>query len=259
VASSTKLSAGSAVGFGALVLTGSLVIVALVTMMFGAVGGSEFNPETFDRRSFGFYEIPLIRLQVLPLWRSPATGDVERLIHSQSYITPNSSAPETWHLVQLRRSFATPPETDVMILARYLDAQDEHHNAYWAEWSNKHPQMAALLWPEIARLARLELYTLMPPLFELAENATSAATLQQDLRALQVKRLDETAARWQKNLPSIKDEPRQSEVSARIESISKAAREASEALSQPLPEVKPKKPDEKPAAEGSTSPEVAEP
>src|SRR4051812_28097777 len=150
VADSTKLNWGSVLGIGALVLTACAVVILLVTFMFGSVRGHEFNPQTFDRRDFGFYEIPLIRLQVTPLYRTESTGDVETLLQAQKYVqpdlqaAPDPQAPDVWRLISFRRSSYTPPPTDVQILIRYLDARDDKHNHYWHEWSVKHATLAAI-------------------------------------------------------------------------------------------------------------------
>src|SRR5689334_14343210 len=141
------------IGLSLLILTGAAVVIVLVTFVFGGVEGTEFNPDSFERRHFGFYQIPLIRLQVTPLWRSEYNGEVENLVTARKYVVPTPGAPETWHLIGFKRSSYTPPPTDAQILARYLDARDENHQVYWADWSTDHPDMAAVLWPEVARLA----------------------------------------------------------------------------------------------------------
>jgi len=218
------------IGLSLLILTGVLVVVALVTAVFGGVGGTEFNPESFERRHFGFYEIPLIRLQITPLWRSEDNGEVEDLVITQKYVTPTPGAPETWHLIGLQRSSHTPPPTDVQILARYLDARDENHQVYWADWSTDHPDMAAVLWPEVARLARLELYPLLPPLFELARNSESLATFQTELKQLQTKQLQDLADRYKQRGEKIDDEAAKKRVDERVASLEDAVKTAGEEI-----------------------------
>ena len=45
----------------------------------GNISGTEFSPTHFQQRDFGFYEIPLIHLQISPIKRSastPSTGQI---------------------------------------------------------------------------------------------------------------------------------------------------------------------------------------
>jgi hypothetical protein len=231
---SRTLSAGNMIGLGALILSTALVVLLLVTFIFGGVGGTEFNPQTFERRIFGFYEIPFVRLQVTPLWRTEHNGDVEQLVIAQSYVKPEPNAPETWHLISLiRRNFKQPP-TDVQILARYLDAKDEEGDSYWAQWSIKHPEMAALLWPEVARLARLEQYILLPPLFELARNAEETKSFQAALKQLQTRQLQETADRVEQRTAKVEDEKLKQELQKRAAALTSAVKAAEEELSKDL-------------------------
>jgi hypothetical protein len=229
---SRKLSAASVVGLSALVLSVAAVLLLLVTFVFGSVHGTEFNPQTFERRMFGFHEIPLVRLQVTPLWRTEANGAVEQLIIAQPYVKPEPNAPEQWHLISLtRRNYKQPP-TDVQILARYLDAQDEDEESYWTEWSIKHPELAAIFWPEVARLARLEQYVLLPPLFELARNADDVKKFQSDLKQLQTKQLQETADRLKERTAKVEDEKLKEELQKRSEALATAVKAAEEELSK---------------------------
>src|SRR5688572_32714720 len=128
-----KMSIGSMIGLGALILSVTAVLLMLAIFIFGSVSGTEFNPQTFERRMFGFHEVPLVRLQVTPLWRVEASGEVEQLVIAQNYVTPNQKLTDEWHLISLtRRNYRQPP-TDVQILARYLDAKNEHGDSYWAD------------------------------------------------------------------------------------------------------------------------------
>jgi hypothetical protein len=239
---SRKLSAGSIIGLSALFLSVTAVVLLLVTFVFGSVHGTEFNPQTFERRMFGFHEIPLVRLQVTPLWRVEANGEVEELVIAQPYVKPEPNAPEQWHLISLtRRNYKQPP-TDVQILARYLDASDEDGDSYWTEWSIKHADMAAIFWPEVARLARLEQYVLLPKLFDLARNAEELKTFQADLKQLQTKQLKEMADRLQQRTAKVEDEKVKEDLKQRAEALAAAVKSAEEELSKEpkLEEEKPK-------------------
>lgn len=234
MAQTSKVSLLGVIGMTALVLSAAAVVLLLVTFAIGSVSGTEFNPQTFERRWFSFYEIPLVRLQVTPLWRVGANGDVEDLVIAQKYVTPPPKAPEQWELISLvRRNYKQPP-TDVQILVRYLDANDEDRDSYWTQWSIKHPEMAALLWPEAARLARLEQYVLLPPLFELARGAESVKTFQIELKQLQARQLQEAADWMQKRSSQAEDAEIKEQLLKRAEALNSAVKAAEEELSKKL-------------------------
>lgn len=238
MAQTSKTSLLGILGMTALALSAAGVVLLLVTFAIGKVSGTEFNPQTFERRWFSFYEIPLVRLQVTPLWRVGANGNVEDLVIAQKYVTPPPNAPEQWELISLvRRNYKQPP-TDVQILARYLDASDEDGDSYWTQWSIKHPEMAALLWPEVARLARLEQYVLLPPLFELARGAEGVKKFQAELKQLQTKQLQDTADHLQKRSSKVDDEKAAATLKERADALAAAAKAAEEELSKAQPQLK---------------------
>jgi hypothetical protein len=232
--SNSKWSLGSIIGVSALVLSAIAVVVVLTTLLFGAVRGQEFDPQSFERRNFGFHEIPLLHLQVTPLWRAEANGELEQLIIAQKYVVPATNSQPDWQLISLVRQNSKLPTTDVQILARYLDAKDEDDHSYWTQWSMKHPEMAAILWPEVARLARLELYVLLPPLLELARNATEIKPFQADLKQLQTQQLQETVDRMKKRASAVTDQDAKDKYDERIIKLEAAITAADEDLSQEI-------------------------
>jgi len=44
-------------------------MLAVSVALFGMVVGEEFSPDKFARRSFIYYEIPLLGIQVSPVYR----------------------------------------------------------------------------------------------------------------------------------------------------------------------------------------------
>ncbi len=79
-----------------------LLVVAFfggLTMMFGRVSGEEFSPEQFKRRTFSFYEIPIVGLQVWPVKHIDATGDVETEVVTKKLITVKKPEKPRWDLV----------------------------------------------------------------------------------------------------------------------------------------------------------------
>lgn len=155
----------------------ALLVVAFIgglTMMFGRVSGEEFSPYEFKRRTFSFYEIPLVRLQVWPIKHIDATGDVETEVVAKKLITIKPPAEPRWDLVLGYRGSAQVAEGDANILCRYFDRLDSSAERTWQTWTQEQPKLAKILWPRIAKLAEDDLYLFMPDLFELAAQASEA-------------------------------------------------------------------------------------
>jgi hypothetical protein len=223
MANRTNIGWGGFIGLAGLSLAACAVMIALVTLFFGRVAGTEFNPQTFERRQFSFFEIPLIRLQVTSLSRADISGPVEQHVRSQGYVKPTPGVPETWHLVALRRSTYAATPTDPLILQRYLDARDADDAHYWQNWNVKHPQLAKVLWPEVARLARLNLYVQLPPLFALARDATDPQTFAVALRQASLDQLDEYITRLER--ASASDPNTQAAITERVSQLKQSRAE----------------------------------
>lgn len=164
-----------------------LLFLGLVTLIFGRVSGEEFTPHGFQRRSFHYYELPIVHLQVWPMKRFDATGDLEAALIKQKLLPPSAATTPKdprWDLVQGFRGAQLVQQGDAQILMRYLDAHDSASNLLWLEWSNDKPELAKILWPVVARLAEEELYLFLPDVFELAHGATDPDALKKSLDEL---------------------------------------------------------------------------
>ena len=168
-----------------LLIVGSLGLVVVIGIAnFGLVNGEEFAPDTFERRSYWYFELPLVRLKVTPIKRSAHQNSLEQTLVDNNYLTA-IIPPKRWDLVTTQRYGQLWREGDALILCHYLDAVDHDDGSasdcYWEQWTNDHSQLAQILWPEVARLARRDLYFLIPPLFEAAVASGSPQQLQNDL------------------------------------------------------------------------------
>ena len=159
----------------------ALAVVTFVTVQFGAVHGVEFNPHSFARRSYSFYEVPIIRWQVRGIRREDVASDCTDFLQQNKYVASAKKAPDVWHVVVGTRGLRPPTDGDARILVTYLqtlNAEDQHQ---WVEWSKQNPNLAPLLWSAVGRLAQEELYIYVPELFELASTATDPVAFQQKL------------------------------------------------------------------------------
>lgn len=166
----------------------------LATLLFGLIGGEEFCPDSFSRRSFHYYEVPLLGLQISPLNRDDQSSDLERYLVQRGYVTPVTGGPATWHLVYGTRSGVVNSRGDAAILCTYLDARDEDHNLVWKAWTEQHAAAAKVLWPLVAQVARRQLYLFVPELFDLARHATTPDALDRQLRTALARQYRQLAA-----------------------------------------------------------------
>ncbi len=158
-----------------LAVLGGLGMVALVISIFGRCSGEEFSPHDFTRRGFLYFRIPLVKLQVTPVYRSKRSSALVGHLQSNKLVAATS---RNWQLVSLHTGVADPYVADPMILCRYLDQRDAQYDLTWLKWSSDHADLAHVFWPVVARVARAGLYVTMPRLFETAR----AASQPEDLR-----------------------------------------------------------------------------
>ena len=147
------------------------LIVLLIVRTQGYVAGREFSPTHFQYRSFHFYEIPLLHIQITPIRRSSSTPSAATYLRQNSLIGPvPKGQPNVWHLVSLRQGVGSMKPADAELLTNQLSLTKDGQS-YWRTWSENHPESAKRFWPVIRRIAERELYILMPELFELAQQS----------------------------------------------------------------------------------------
>jgi hypothetical protein len=178
------------VGWSLLGILGATLLVFIATVTFGAVHGTEFCPQTFERRSYSYYEVPLIRLQVTGERHEDLTGDTAKSLLADKHITPVTGGEVDWHVLAGSRGTSGRRPGDAGILMLYLDATEDGSNFRWKHWSEQHKEAAAVLWPAVQQLAMRNLYVFVPDLFDLAKRIDDAATLKEQVdRALAQKLL----------------------------------------------------------------------
>ncbi len=158
---------------------GVSAILYFVIRVQGHVFGEEFSPSHFQQRSFEFYEIPLLHLQLTPVQRASRTSRAGTYIRQQGLISIPSGQPTDWHLVSIQRGIADPTTADAQLLTDQLQILTS--DSFWKLWSDSHPPQAAILWPIVQRTAQRELYVLIPRMLELAmlhaDSTTFAAVI----------------------------------------------------------------------------------
>lgn len=175
---------------GLLSVLGVVCLLCLLTYAYGNVRGEEFCPITMQRRTFSYYEIPLIHVQISPIRRQPHSNPMRGFLRRSGYAAP--SAGPRWDLVWFRSSSGSKTG-DATILCRYLDVKDPQGKPYWEQWSTQHPEQADLLWTYVVELAHRRMYLLIPDLFEAAQSSEDAATFQETVNQKMAQRFLELA------------------------------------------------------------------
>src|SRR5262245_57047599 len=85
-------------GWSVLAILGVTLLVFVVTVTFGAVHGTEFCPQTFERRSYSYYELPLLHIQMTGERHADLTGDTEKCVATNKFITVGIGKKD-WHVL----------------------------------------------------------------------------------------------------------------------------------------------------------------
>jgi len=167
-----------------------LAVLVYVTITLGHVRGEEIASETFQRRTFEYFQLPVIELQISGITRTDSTGDLENYLIDKKIISvaktkipPDESI--RWDLVRGNRFGTVFKRGEAEILCHYLDTHDADQKNVWVEWSKENPKLAKVIWPAVVSVAQQELYILVPELLELATNATDPDVLKTQLTELQ--------------------------------------------------------------------------
>jgi hypothetical protein len=155
----------------------------IFTVQFGGVHGVELNPYSFARRSYSFYEVPIVRWQVRGIRREDVTSVVVDFLEKEKYLPATKAAPDVWHIVVGSRGVSGPQPRKAEILVHYLETTTAENNHLWVEWSEKNPKLAGPLWKAVSRLAQDELYEYIPDLFDMAQMASDPVQFQKQLDA----------------------------------------------------------------------------
>ena len=162
------LSANTARRWITLAATLLVVLVGFfVIRTQGHVSGSEFAPSNFQTRSFTFYEIPLLHLQITPIRRTISSSTTSTYLRQKGLINVGKGAPSRWHLLALSRGLTGTTPADANLLSEQLTLKHGSDD-FWRKWSIDHPSHAKILWPVVQKLAERELYVLLPALLERA-------------------------------------------------------------------------------------------
>ena len=129
----------------------------LIAEFYGcSVSGREFSPDDFTARSFSYRRSPFTG--TLRSDRSNEDHEFDcTAIVDNGHISVVKSTPKRWDLFQenMQYSDELSSEFDARFLTHFLDYNSQ-------QWTTDHPEKAAVLWPEVAKMSRQGLYLYLP-------------------------------------------------------------------------------------------------
>jgi hypothetical protein len=174
-------------------LVGAFAVICMCSVrIYGLVIGEEFSPDTFKQRKFYYFELPLVHLQVTPVWRDEDTSTLAVHLRSKKLLPASKEDEPRWHFVHAIRG-GEPLTGDANILRGYMEIRQDDE-ILWLQWSKDHREAAAVFWPTVAEVARDHQYVFLPEMFELALAAENADGLRRDLDQLLAKEYSALAA-----------------------------------------------------------------
>jgi len=125
--------------------------------------GTEFSPDDFTVRNFSYLYEPITGSVI-----SGRTFDDDYYSYLPSlptlvadkYIKPVFKKEKTWHLLEDNGIYyrGHSADSDARLLVNFLLLFDENRENTWTVWNSDHPNLAKVLWPLIAEMARDEVY-----------------------------------------------------------------------------------------------------
>jgi hypothetical protein len=170
-----KRTRGSRIAFWFASLGGAVAVVLVLVLfvfVFGRVQGVEICADTLERRSFGFWELPVIGYQIRGTEYVDVSGDLEKHLGTASLVPAPPAKKKTWHVIYVSRGLQGMRRGDPEILVRYLEARNSSHDLAWLEWTKANPQLAPAVWQSVCKLAKAGKYTTIPDVLELAISAS---------------------------------------------------------------------------------------
>lgn len=176
------------IGWTIVGLLGVTLLVFIATVLLGGVHGEEFCPQTFERRTYSYYELPIVRIQITGERHKTKTGLTETFVTSEKYITPGSGKKD-WHVLVGSQGTRLRRPGDAGILMKYLDSEESGDRRRWVHWSENHGELAKILWPAVQQLAVSEAYVSVPDLFDLTKTIDCDEEFRQAVQKLMAEKI----------------------------------------------------------------------
>ncbi|PQO31095.1 hypothetical protein C5Y96_12110 [Blastopirellula marina] len=146
-----------------------IVVIVLVIVVIGGTillgtsshSGEQFSPDGFQRRRFSYYEALGMRLTATDYFNN--TGNLELNLVKNKWITSTGRKPKDkdWVTVSMLTQ-GTFYQSDAAILIDYLEMSNATGAIDLDRWNQANPGYAAVMWPEIQKVAEGNMYILIP-------------------------------------------------------------------------------------------------
>ena len=166
--------------------------LGFLVLSFGQVSGTEFAPDSFKRRDYAYFRIPLVRLQITPVVRWDTSNDLENHVGRNSLKGRRKIPAKRWDVATVN-SGTRREAGDAAILCNYLDTKNEDDEFLWLKWTKSDEARAKPLWLAVHDAAKIKAYVCIPVLFEIAELQEDAKQLADEIDQYMAKTLSSMA------------------------------------------------------------------
>lgn len=143
----------------------ALVVVSVLSLL-GRIDGSEFSPDTFAERGFGYSRLPLLHQRITKTSLGAASPCPTSIAQHLNVSLPPTSR---WDLSRIHLGATSTSPYPASLLSQAV-----HEDPSWESWSSDQPKLAAMLWPTLQQLAQQECYFAIPRLLERFRGQTDA-------------------------------------------------------------------------------------
>ena len=147
-----------------IIASGSVLAIGIALLMYlnlwCSYSGTEFSPDDFTIRHFSYQYEPLTDWVVSGRkFEKDYSHSMPDLV-TDNFIKPVFKKEKTWHLIEdngrYLRGYSV--DSDARFLINFLALYDENYENKWTVWNSEHPNLAPVLWPLIAEMARDKIY-----------------------------------------------------------------------------------------------------
>ncbi len=139
-----------------------LVVIYLCEWVGRSVSGEEFNPYTFETRSFSYRQSLITTRQLKGIKRTKNQDSLSKFISAQPWFP--TSTQDQWDLMEDSTVEGDSLDWRSRPLVRLL--KNEDFTSFWLDWSANHPELAKYLWLTVIELARENQYESIPLIFD---------------------------------------------------------------------------------------------
>ena len=153
-----------------LILIIAVTVALLVFYGLGQTSGVEFSPDDFSRRAFSYNQTPIFKWVIRKKSFNDRTTALEEYLTIDGFVPTVVNRTKTWHLIRDSGSssqFASD-QCDARFLTDFLDLTNDDGDDFWTIWTDDFPKCAKIFWPQVAELARDEMYLKVPDVMQFA-------------------------------------------------------------------------------------------